>query len=68
MRNTIILPWLGFKTFVLMITAFGEIKYNNGGFVMCIKKKFLIGMIIYTLLSWCLGLYFLWVIYNNALP
>ena len=52
MRNTIILPRVGFKTYVLMNITFGNFINFNGGIIISIKKKFLIGIIIYTIISW----------------
>ena len=68
MRNTIILPMLGFKTYVLMNTTFGNFINFNGGIIISIKKKFLIGIIIYTVISWCLVFQLLWIVYNNLVP
>ena len=60
----ILLPSVGFETDVLMNAPFGKFKNLNGGILMSIQKKFWIGMLIYTIISWCFAFYIIGVTYN----
>jgi len=63
-RDTIILPMLGFKTCVLMNTTFGIFIHSNGGILMSFQKKFWTGMLIITIISWCFAFHIVWIVYK----
>ena len=62
--DKIILPMVGFKTNVLMNIRLGKYNNSNGGILMRIRKKFWIGMIICTIISWCFAFYIMRSVYN----
>jgi hypothetical protein len=53
----ILLPSAGFETDVLMNAPFGKTTNSIGGILMSIQEKFWIGVIIYTIISWCIASY-----------
>lgn len=59
----IILPTVGFETDVLMNAPFGKTTNSTGGILMSIREKFWIEVLIYTIISWCIAFYLIWVIY-----
>ena len=59
----IILPLVGFETEVLMNVPFGITTNLIGGILMGIQKRFWIWVLIYTIISWCVASYLIWVIY-----
>ncbi|WP_406536542.1 hypothetical protein [Methanobrevibacter sp.] len=53
-----------FRTTVLLNSPLGKSIYLNGGILMSIQRKFWIGVLIYTIITWCLAFYIIWVTYN----
>ena len=49
----IVLPMVGFETCVLMNAPFGKTTNSIGGILMSIQMKFWMGMLIYSIISWC---------------
>ena len=61
-RDTIILLMFEFKTSVI-ITAIGYLINFNGGILMGIQRKLWIGMLLSTIISWCLAFFIIWIVY-----
>ena len=59
----IVLPLVGFETYVLMNAPSGKTINLVGGILMSIRKKFWIGVLVYSIISWCVAFYLIWVIY-----
>ena len=59
----IVLPLVGFETCVLMNAPSGKTINLVGGILMSIRKKFWIGVLVYSIISWCVAFYLIWVIY-----
>lgn len=63
-QSKMILPIVGFETTVSMNTSFWQAYNRIGGIFMDIRKKFWIGAILYTVLSWCIALHLIRIAYS----
>ena len=63
-QDKIILPAVDFKTHVLINASFGNHINSIGGIPVGIRKKIWIVVILYTIISWCFGLYLIWIVFN----
>ncbi|MBQ2653208.1 MAG: hypothetical protein IJF83_06590 [Methanobrevibacter sp.] len=59
--NRIILPMMGFETYVLMNSPLGNPLNRMEESIMKLQKKFWIWMLIYTIISWCFAFYITWI-------